>query len=59
MYTITIYDYEGDYEWVFKSDIASINEAKELKDALAVTFKMLDVQDRASVRIRIGEWYVH
>lgn len=59
MYTVTVYDYKEDNEWVFMSDIASIKEAKKLKDALEISFKMVDVQDRASVHIHIGEWYAH
>lgn len=59
MYFITIYDYKEDNEWIFMKDIASIEEAKKLKDALEISFKMVDVQERTSVHIREKGWYVH
>lgn len=59
MYSITVYDYKEDNEWVFMRDIASMEEAKKLKDALDTSFKMVDVQERTSVHIREEDWYVH
>lgn len=59
MYFITIYDYKEDNEWIFMKDVASIEEAKKLKNALEIGFKMVDVQERTSVHIRKKGWYVH
>ena len=58
MYSIIIYDYKEDNQWFFTKNISSIEEARKLKNALEISFKMIDTNKRINIHILKDDCYI-